>query len=89
MFILEQKSLKFSESSILNALGYTSVEQNTTEPKNSDIGGHHIAFYVDDIKTAVAYLKEQGVSVQGDVHAMSSGPSAGESWVYFMSPWGM
>jgi len=25
-------------------------------PKNSDIGGYHIAFYVDDVKAAKDYL---------------------------------
>ena len=29
--------------------------------KNSDIGGYHIAFYVDDIKAAKTYLDGKGV----------------------------
>lgn len=58
-------------------------------PANSDVGGHHLAFYVTDIAAAVAYLKEQGLTVQGDVVTMQDGPSSGLSWVYFLSPWGM
>jgi glyoxylase I family protein len=58
-------------------------------PKNSDVGGHHLAFYVDDIDAAVAYLKAQGVTVQGDVVTMGSGPSERLRWVYFLAPWGM
>lgn len=61
----------------------------TSQPKNSDVGGHHLAFYVEDIHAAVAYLKSKGVTVQGDVVAMDSGPSKRLSWVYFLSPWGM
>jgi catechol 2,3-dioxygenase-like lactoylglutathione lyase family enzyme len=30
-------------------------------PKNSDVGGYHIAFYVDDIKAAKDYLDGKGV----------------------------
>jgi len=58
-------------------------------PGNSDVGGHHLAFYVADIGAAVAYLKAQGVTVQGDVVTMAEGPSKGLSWVYFLAPWGM
>jgi len=63
--------------------------QVTTLPANSDVGGHHLAFYVSDILAAVAYLKRSGVTVQGDIVTMQDGPSKGLSWVYFMSPWGM
>lgn len=59
------------------------------QPQNSDVGGHHLAFYVDDIKAAVSYLKGMGITVQGDVVTMEEGPSKGLSWVYFLSPWGM
>ena len=31
-----------------------------TPPRNSDVGGHHLAFYVEDVNAAVAYLKAQG-----------------------------
>lgn len=58
-------------------------------PANSDIGGHHLAFYVQDMAAAVAYLTAQGVTVQGDMVTMQEGPSKGLSWVYFLAPWGM
>ena len=31
------------------------------QPKNSDVGGYHIAIYVDDVKAADTYLKSKGV----------------------------
>ncbi|MGR5163907.1 VOC family protein [Vibrio owensii] len=65
------------------------IERRYGAPNNADIGGHHLAFYVDDMDAAVAYLKEQGIKVLGDPSVMTDGPTAGESWVYFMSPWGM
>lgn len=63
--------------------------RNHRAPDNADIGGHHIAFYVDDMDAAVRYLHEQGITVKGEPTVMQQGPSAGESWVYFMAPWGM
>ena len=63
--------------------------QVVTPPVNSDVGGNHLGFYVQDIHAAVAYLKTHGVTVQGDVVTMQEGPSKGLSYVYFLSPWGM
>lgn len=68
---------------------YNAPDQNRIQPKNSDVGGHHLAFYVDDIGAAVAYLKVNGVRVLGEPTVRTAGPSAGQTWVYFLSPWGM
>ncbi|NME68024.1 VOC family protein [Flammeovirga aprica] len=64
-------------------------EQEQKMPKNCDWGGRHLAFYVEDMDLAVQYLKDQGLEVQGEPTIMTEGPSAGETWVYFLSPWGM
>lgn len=58
-------------------------------PRNSDIGGHHLAFYVDDCHAATAYLASRGVQIQGEPKQSHAGPSAGQTWVYFLTPWGM
>jgi glyoxylase I family protein len=58
------------------------------EPRNSDIGGHHLAFYVHDLDAAVDYLRSRGVRVLGQPVA-SQNASAGQRWIYFLSPWGM
>jgi hypothetical protein len=60
-----------------------------TSPRNSDVGGHHLAFYVEDVNAAAAYLKARGIAVLGEPTTMQSGPSKGLTWVYFLSPWGM
>lgn len=67
---------------------YTSPDQVDQQPKNSDIGGHHIAFYVDDLDASVAYLRDAGVEVMGEPTA-SAEASTGQRWVYFRAPWGM
>jgi catechol 2,3-dioxygenase-like lactoylglutathione lyase family enzyme len=68
---------------------YEAPDQSRRQPRNSDVGGHHLAFYVDDIDQAVAHLKSRGVKVLGQPTVRTSGPSAGQTWVYFLSPWGM
>lgn len=68
---------------------YTSPDQNPTPPKNSDIGGYHIAFYVDDINVATQYLRDNDVQVLESPHPLTGTGLEGEEWVYFLSPWGM
>lgn len=87
--IPEMRLMRCGNGANLEIFQYTAPEQNMTPPRNSDIGGHHVAFYVDDMAAAVGYLRDQGVTVLGDPTTMTEGPSAGETWVYFLSPWGM
>ena len=68
---------------------YEAPDQNLTQPKNSDVGGYHLAFYVDDFDAAVAYLSEKGVRLLGTPTVRTVGPNAGQTWIYFLSPWGM
>ncbi len=68
---------------------YEVPEQVSTPPRNSDVGGHHLAFYVDDFDLALDYLREQGLRILGEPTVRHEGPSAGQTWVYFLSPWGM
>ncbi len=59
-------------------------------PLNSDVGGHHIAFYVDDIDKEIAKLKKMGIKTLGDeANINSGGPNGGSSWIYAQTPWGM
>lgn len=68
---------------------YTSPDQNPNPPKNSDIGGYHIAFYVDDINEATQYLRDNGVQVLESPHPLTGTLLEGMDWVYFLTPWGM
>lgn len=67
---------------------WQSADGQRDQPRNSDIGGHHVAFYVDDVDKAVAYLRDRGVRVLGEP-TFSDNASKGQRWVYFLSPWGM
>jgi catechol 2,3-dioxygenase-like lactoylglutathione lyase family enzyme len=62
----------------------------TEWPRNSDIGGHHIAFWVSDLDAAVEYLAGQdGVTVLGSPITVARGPLGGGRWIYFSTPFGM
>lgn len=73
---------------IFEVFQYAAPDQRTEQPRNSDIGGHHVALYVDDLDAAVVYLRERGVDVMGEPTA-SRNASEGQRWVYFRAPWGM
>ncbi|MDV3129920.1 VOC family protein [Mycobacterium sp. 21AC1] len=70
---------------------YDAPEQQTTLPRNSDIGGHHLGFYVDDIDAGYEYVAAiPGVVVQeGPNDVDPTAPVAGQRWFYFQTPWGM
>ena len=68
---------------------YQSPDQAKTLPKNSDIGGHHIALYVDDIDKAAEYLKAKNVRTLKGPIPITEGPAAGQSILYFFAPWGL
>jgi catechol 2,3-dioxygenase-like lactoylglutathione lyase family enzyme len=67
---------------------YKKSTGSTAMPKGEDIGASHIAFYTDDVRAGVAYLKSQGITVLGEPISMGSGDTQGETWVHFLSPWG-
>jgi catechol 2,3-dioxygenase-like lactoylglutathione lyase family enzyme len=80
--------LRCAHGSNIEIFEYMAPDQQQIRPRNSDIGGHHLAFYVDDLDAAVAYLKSHDIRILGEP-TQSTGPSSGQRWVYFLSPWGM
>lgn len=67
---------------------YEPADDQATMPRNSDLGGYHLALYVDDIDVAVAFLRREGVEVMG-APTESKQSAEGQRWIYFRSPWGM
>ena len=60
--VIEQITLiRCGHGSNIELFKYTSPDQKDATPKNSDIGGYHIALYVDDVKAAKDYLDSKGV----------------------------
>ena len=86
----EVRQLRFfrcGASPVFEVFEYWAPDQAEIGPRNSDVGGHHIALYVRDIDAAVRYLRDAGVDVLGEPTA-SAGPHLGQRWVYFLAPWG-
>jgi len=79
---------KCGGQAVFEVFEYDAADQRTNPPRNSDIGGHHIALYVADLDAAVEYLLARGVTVLGEP-TTSRGASEGQRWVYFLAPWGM
>jgi catechol 2,3-dioxygenase-like lactoylglutathione lyase family enzyme len=73
----------------IELFSYTSPDQQVVQPKNSDVGGYHIAFYVDDIKAADKYLRSKGVWTLFGPVPINQGPAAGQAVLYFKAPWGL
>lgn len=75
----------------LELFEYEVPNQLTSPPRNSDVGGHHLAFYVDDIEASYEYLKSvPGVAVQTGPNGMDAdSPIATQRWFYFQAPWGL
>ncbi len=82
------RMLKVANGPVLELFEFTSPDQIQALPKNSDIGGWHMAFYVEDMDKALAALKTHNCRIQSGPVTMTEGPSAGLQWLYFQAPWG-
>jgi catechol 2,3-dioxygenase-like lactoylglutathione lyase family enzyme len=86
--VVENRFFRCGDQAVFEVFHYESPDQRQALPRNSDIGGHHLALYVDDLDAAVAYLRSRGVRVLAGPTA-SKGPAEGNRWIYFLAPWGM
>jgi catechol 2,3-dioxygenase-like lactoylglutathione lyase family enzyme len=84
----ELRFYRLGGQAIFEVFQYDAVGQRRRGPRNSDVGGHHVALYVDDLDAAVSALRARGIAVLG-APTSSQGPSLGQRWVYFLAPWGM
>lgn len=84
----ELRFFRCAGSPVFEVFEYSSPDQRTDPPRNSDVGGHHIALYVRDLDAAVDYLRSRAVRVLGEP-TTSKGPHLGQRWVYFLAPWGL
>ena len=80
--------LRVANGPVLELFEFTAPGQRTAMPKNSDHGGWHLAFYVEDMDAALAALKAHACAIQSGPVTMTEGPSAGLQWLYFQAPWG-
>lgn len=81
--------VRCGNGSNIELFDYSAPDQQTVKPRNSDIGGHHLAFYFDDIAAAKAYFDENGIATKMGPVPMTEGPIAGQTILYFFAPWGL
>ena len=86
--IRENRFFRCGNQAVFEVFDYGAPDQATSPPRNSDVGGHHVALYVDDLDAAVEYLQGHGVTVLAGP-TRSKGPAEGNRWIYFLAPWGM
>ncbi len=66
-----------------------SGEDNEARPKrNSEVGGTHLCFEVEDVFASADRLRAQGVEFLDGPNTVTEGPLAGFNWIYFYAPWG-
>jgi catechol 2,3-dioxygenase-like lactoylglutathione lyase family enzyme len=75
--------------SSIELLQYTAPHQDRSFARNSDLAGHHVAFYVTDLPKAVAYMKAHHVKKFLGPFPVDAGPAAGQSINYFRTPFGL
>jgi catechol 2,3-dioxygenase-like lactoylglutathione lyase family enzyme len=86
----EVAHLRLGPNLNLELFSWEAPDQEHRGPRPSDVGAGHVAFFVEDMTAAAAYLADQpGVRLQGVAQTIESGPSAGYEWQSFLSPWGL
>jgi catechol 2,3-dioxygenase-like lactoylglutathione lyase family enzyme len=81
--------MRCGQGSNIELFQYKAPDQKTEPPRNSDIGGHHVAFYVKDLALAVEKAKALGVKTLMGPFPVNEGPGAGQAITYILTPWGM
>ena len=83
------KVLRVGNGSNLEIFRYSGdPDPAQTLKRNSQPGGFHLAFQVDDADAAAARLRAAGVDVLDGPNHVDAGPMAGLTWCYLRAPWG-
>lgn len=67
---------------------YSGEDSSARPRRNSEIGGTHLCFEVEDVFASAARLRTQGIDLLEGPNTVTEGPLAGFSWIYFSAPWG-
>ncbi len=79
--------LRMGPTDNVELICYRTHDAGKRPPRNSDVGGRHLAFHVDDVASAAAYLAlVPGCTVLGSPQTIGDGPIAGDQWVYVRTP---
>ena len=68
---------------------YTAPDQKDAKPRNSDIGGFHIALLCRRRRGRQDLSDGKGVATRMGPLPVNEGPAAGQTILYFQAPWGL
>ena len=63
--VREIRFFRCRQGSNFELFEYAAPDQKREPPRNSDVGGHHLAFYVDDMDAALTHLRAHDVRILG------------------------
>jgi 2-epi-5-epi-valiolone epimerase len=87
---MELAALRMGPTDNVELSCFRTTGARATSPRNSDVGGRHLAIHVDDVDAAAAYLASApGCTVLGSPDTVTEGPIAGDRWVYVRTPLGL
>ena len=81
--------MRCGNGSNIELFDYDAPDQKKANLRNSDIGGHHLAFYFDDIAAAKTYFDANKIRTLLGPLPIKEGPVAGQTILYFFAPWGL
>ena len=81
--------MRCGNGSNIELFDYSTPGQKDAIARNSDIGGHHLAFYFDDIGAVKTYFDANGIRTLLGPLPITEGPVAGQTIMYFFAPWGL
>ncbi|MCU7707027.1 VOC family protein [Streptomyces albidoflavus] len=84
-FRKETAAIRLGPVTTVELSSFEAEGRRTERPRNSDVGGHHLAFFVDDVERAATWLaRAQGAELLGVPQLIEDGgPIHGDRWVYF------
>jgi catechol 2,3-dioxygenase-like lactoylglutathione lyase family enzyme len=80
--------LRLGNGTSVELFEYKGDDKDAGFRRNSQIGGTHICFEVDDVFESAKKLKAMGIELLEGPNMVDAGPLKGFNWIYFMTPWG-
>jgi len=83
-------TLRCGPTTNLELFEWEAPDADDTSPQLSDVGATHIGIQVNDIDEAVEALEERDdVEILDEPRTNDDGPTAGLTYVFLRTPWGM